>query len=107
MSVTLGGKGKRTAIAHPDDGNPPAPVITSLSPTTAATAGGTLITATGTNFASVTAVSVGGTSVSASDYSIIGGSKIVFKAPAKTAGAQNVVITGPGGASAAAVLTYA
>lgn len=107
VSVTLGGKGKRNSIPHPDDGQLSAPVIQSLSPATAAVNGGTLVTITGTNFAAVTAVTVDGIAVPVADWAIVGANKVVLKAPAKAAGPRTVTVTNPGGTSASATLTYA
>lgn len=106
VSVKLSGQGKRSAIAHPDTVGATAPTITSLAPSTAAVAGGTLIVITGTGFATTTDVTVGGVSVPVADWEVITDSKIALKAPAHAAGSVSVVVVNPGGSSAASPLTY-
>lgn len=106
VSVTLGGKGQRTSITHPEDGNTPAPVITSVAPSTGiAAAGGALLIANGTNFASVTAVLINAVALPVADWEYANGA-IALKASAQAAGAKNLTMTNPGGTSAAFVLTY-
>ena len=74
----------------------PQPVVTSLSPASGSTAGGTTVTIEGNYFYGATAVTFGG--VRASGYLYADGS-ISVTAPAGTAGTVDVVVTTPGGAS--------
>lgn len=106
VSIKLIGQGKRNAIAHPDNGPAPAPVLSSLAPATAAAAGGALILVNGTGLSAVTTLSVDGTNVFSSDWEVVNGSVIALKAPAKAAGARNVVVTAPSGTSNSLPLTY-
>jgi hypothetical protein len=71
-----------------------APTITSVTPSSGSTAGGTVITITGTNLSGVTSVTVGGRSVT-----VTGGTptSITGTTPAGTAGPANVAVTTPGG----------
>jgi hypothetical protein len=106
VSVTLGGKGQRTAITHPEDGTTAAPVITSVVPNSGiAAAGGGLLIAFGSNFASVTAVTINAVALSVADWEYINGA-IALKASAQSAGAKNMTVTNPGGVSNTYVLTY-
>lgn len=75
----------------------PTPTISSFSPATGlATAGGTVITATGTNLDGVSAVTVGGTAATAVSVSA-NGKTLTFTTPAKTAGTYTVVATDDSG----------
>lgn len=76
------------------------PTITAVAPNSGPTAGGTAITITGTNFASGATVTVGG--VTATSVSVVNATTITAVTPAHAAGAVNVVVTNPGGASATA-----
>jgi IPT/TIG domain-containing protein len=106
VSVTLGGKGQRSSITHPEDGNTPAPVITSIAPNSGiAAAGGALLIANGTNFATVSAITIGGTTVNTTDWEYANGA-IALKAVAKAAGSYPVVMTNPGGTSNSYTITY-
>lgn len=72
-----------------------APVVLGISPNTGPAAGGTLVRITGYNFENVSSVTIGG---AACTGLIVGGGIITCYSPAGS-GAQNVVVTGPGGAS--------
>jgi hypothetical protein len=99
VSFTLGGKGKRNSITHPQTGQALA-TVTSLNPATAtATTGGNLIIASGTGFLSVTIVTVFGNVVPVADWETISDSQLAFKAPAHAAGTGNVTVTNPAGTS--------
>ena len=75
-----------------------APTIGSISPSSGPTTGGTLITITGTNFCSGnTTVTIDG--VPATGVAVSSNSTITATIPAGTVGAQNVVITTPGGSA--------
>ena len=71
------------------------PTLTSVTPNTGSTSGGTSVTLTGTNLTGVTGVSFGGTS--ASGFTFNSGTSITATTPAHAAGAVNVVVTTPGG----------
>ena len=75
-----------------------APTLTSVSPTSGPTAGGTTITLTGTGFVSGATVRVGGTS--ATSVTVVSGTQITARTPAGTAGARDVQVTNPSGQSA-------
>lgn len=106
VSITLGGKGQRSAITHPEDGTTPAPVITSVVPNTGiAAAGGDLLILFGTNLASVTAVTIQGSALSVTAWEYVNGA-IALKASAQTAGVRTITVTNPGGTSATYNLTY-
>ncbi len=77
----------------------PAPAVTSLSPTSGSTAGGTVVTITGTHFTGATAVLFGSTAAAA--FTVGSDSSITATAPAGSAGTVDVVVTTAGGTSAA------
>lgn len=81
-----------------------APIISSLSPTSGATAGGTTVTISGTGFASGATVTFGGTA--ASNVNVLGSTTITANAPAHASGTVNVVVTNPGGQSATKTNAY-
>ena len=81
------------------------PTISSVSPATGSTAGGTFITITGTNLDGTTSVTVGG--VAATSLNVISSTSITAVTPAGTAGAVSVAVTTPyGAASLASAFTY-
>ena len=69
----------------------PAPTVTSISPTTGTTAGGTSVTITGTGFLAGATVSFGGTA--ATNVNVVGSTSITATTPAHAAGAVNIVVT--------------
>ena len=69
----------------------PAPTVTSISPTSGTTAGGTSVTITGTGFLTGTTVSFGATA--APSVNVVGSTSITATTPAHAAGAVNVVVT--------------
>jgi uncharacterized repeat protein (TIGR02543 family) len=78
----------------------PVPVVTSISPSTGTTAGGTSVTITGEYFTSATGVKFGttdGTSVT-----VVSATQITVTSPAGT-GEVNVTVITPGGTSSAAL----
>jgi|GEM_PF-710395 len=77
----------------------PAPAVTSLSPSTGTTAGGTSVVITGTNFSGATAVSFG--SYAATTFSVNSSTQITATAPPQAAGVVDVLVTTPSGISAA------
>jgi hypothetical protein len=70
-----------------------APTVTSTSPNTGTTGGGTPVTITGTNFASGATVTFGGTA--AASVQFVSATQITVTTPAKSAGAVAVVVTNP------------
>lgn len=89
-----------------DDGSAPAvPDIDSHTPSSLATAGGTLVTLSGSDFTGTTAVTFGGTA--ATSFTVVNDQKLVAVSPAKTAGSVNVIVTNATGPSATHAVTYA
>jgi uncharacterized delta-60 repeat protein len=84
---------------------PPAPTVTSISPASGSTLGGTSVTITGTNLNGATGVTMGGNA--ATIVSVVNRSTITATTPAGTAGSASVVVTTPGGTNLANTLyTY-
>ncbi len=75
-----------------------APAVTSLSPTSGSTAGGTSVGITGTNFTSATAVTFGG--VAAASFTVNSATSITATSPPLPAGTIDVQVTTPSGPSA-------
>lgn len=84
-----------------DDFAPPAPNITSLSPASGTTAGGTTVTINGTDLTTATSVTIDGIG---RPFSVVG-QTLQFTTPAHAAGAVQVVVTTPNG-SDSATFTY-
>jgi hypothetical protein len=76
----------------------PQPTVTSISPTSGSTAGGTTIIITGTNLTGATAVQFG--NVAASSFTVNSATQITATSPAESAGTVDVKVTTPGGTSA-------
>lgn len=70
------------------------PTITSITPNTGSTAGGTSVVIAGTNLLGATVVTFGGTTATSI---VITDTAITCATPAKTAGAKDVVVTTPAG----------
>ena len=66
------------------------PTVTSISPTSGTTAGGTSVTITGTNFISGATVTIGGSSCTS--VIVVSSTSITCTTPSGTAGGQNVVV---------------
>ena len=64
------------------------PTVTSVSPVSGSTAGGTAVTITGTNFAAGATVTFGGTA--ATNVVVVSGTQITATTPAGRAGAVTV-----------------
>ena len=75
----------------------PAPTVTSVSPNSGTTAGGTAVTITGTNFAAGATVIFGSTA--ASNVVVVSATTITATTPAGSAGAVTVTVSNPGGQS--------
>ncbi len=74
------------------------PTVTSVSPTSGPTSGGTSVTITGTGFTSGATVTCGGSS--ATGVNVVSATTITATTPAHAAGAVDIVVTSPGGTSA-------
>ncbi len=85
---------------------PSEPTITSISPSSGNTAGGTSITITGTNFAAGATVSVGG--APCASVVVVSATSITCTTPAGSAGAKDVVVTNSdtGAATSTGGFTY-
>lgn len=70
---------------------PPAPTISSISPTSGSTSGSTAVTINGTNFASGIAVTFGG--VPATQVAVVSPVKVTCMTPAHTAGMVDLKVT--------------
>ena len=75
----------------------PFPTVTSVSPNTGSTAGGTSVTITGTNFAPTVTVTFGG--VAATNVVVVSATTITARTPPGAAGPVDVVVTNVGCAS--------
>ncbi len=73
------------------------PTLSSVTPTTGPTAGGTAVTLTGTNFQEGATVSFGGSA--ATGVTVVNSTTITATTPAHAAGAVNVAVTNPTGQS--------
>ena len=71
-----------------------APTVTSVTPNTGSTAGGTPVTITGTNFFNPSTVTFGG--VAATNVVFVSGTTITATTPAHAAGVVDVVVTDGG-----------
>jgi hypothetical protein len=83
-----------------------APAITSISPSSGPTAGGTTVTITGSGFTGATRVAFGG--LAATSFNVVSATQITAVSPAQT-GAHYVIVTTPAGSSAnvpADIYTY-
>src|SRR5262249_4744677 len=76
-----------------------APAVTSLSPTSGSTAGGTVVTITGTNFTGASSVTFG--TVLAASFTVNSATQITATPPPEAAGVVPVIVTTPRGTSAA------
>jgi hypothetical protein len=80
------------------------PVVTTVSPVSGPTNGGTLITIMGTHFSSGATVSVGG--VPATNVQVLNSTVITAQAPPHAPGTVNVSVTNGGTATNAGAFTY-
>ncbi|MHB8451493.1 MAG: beta strand repeat-containing protein [Mycobacteriales bacterium] len=74
-----------------------APVVSSVTPTSGPTSGGTTVTISGANFAGTTTVAFGNTLAT---FTVVNSTTITASSPAESAGTVNVVVTNATGASA-------
>ncbi|GAA2351375.1 IPT/TIG domain-containing protein [Dactylosporangium salmoneum] len=103
--TNLGGSFEATALPFTYVA-PPAPAVTSLSPSLGSAKASTTVELTGTNIGNATKVTVGGVAVS---FTKISDTKLRLVLPPHAAGATTVLVTTTGGtsaASAAATFTY-
>ncbi|HEV7926346.1 MAG TPA: IPT/TIG domain-containing protein [Verrucomicrobiae bacterium] len=77
----------------------PAPTVSSVSPGTGSTAGGTTVTITGTNFGAGATVSVGGGT--ATGVTVVNSTTITASTPAHAAGTVSITVTNTDGQSGA------
>ncbi|MFT3809610.1 MAG: IPT/TIG domain-containing protein [Micropepsaceae bacterium] len=78
-----------------------APTAFSLTPDTGASAGGTVVTVTGTNFVfGSTSVTIGGATIPAASVTVNSATSLTFTTPANAAGNVDVTVTTPNGATA-------
>lgn len=73
----------------------PPPAVTSISPISGTTAGGTSVTISGTAFTGATGVTIGGNTPTG--ITVVSATEITATTPAHAAGATNVVVTTPNG----------
>lgn len=107
LAITGGSGFGIVGIASPSAIAPavPAPTVTSVSPASGSTAGGGVITITGTNLTGATGVTVGG--ASCTNVTVVDATTITCSTPAGTAGTASVLVTTAGGTNAANTLfTY-
>ena len=95
VTVTIPGGG--TSATNSSDVFKYVPSVTSVSPASGPTGGGTSVTINGTGFTGATAVSFGG--AAASTFTVNSSSKITATAPAESAGTVDITVTTPGGTS--------
>ncbi|MEU7966498.1 IPT/TIG domain-containing protein [Streptomyces sp. NPDC049097] len=97
--TTAGGTNNGLSYTYIDD-----PTITTITPTTGPTSGGTALTIVGTNFTSTESVTFDGV---AGPFSVVNSTTLSAVTPPGTAGAADVVVTNPAGsATAAGGFTY-
>ena len=73
------------------------PAVTTVSPNSGPSAGGTAVTLTGTDFTTGATVTIGG--VAATNVIVVSATSITLTTPAHSAGAVTVVVTNPDGQS--------
>ncbi len=71
------------------------PTLSSVNPNQGSTAGGTVITITGTNLTGTSSVSIGG--IAAASVTVVNSTTVTAVTPSGTAGAKAVSVTTPGG----------
>ncbi len=96
VGASLGTINEASVTILDDDGA--APTVTSVSPNAGPTAGGTIVTITGTNFFNVTTVTFGG--VAATSIVVNSSTSITALSPARAAGTVDVRVTTPSGVTA-------
>ncbi len=76
-------------------GNPSAPTVTGVLPSTGSTSGGTTVTISGTNFTGTSSVTFNGSAATA--ITVVSATSITCTTPAGVAGAASVIVTTPNG----------
>jgi formylglycine-generating enzyme required for sulfatase activity/subtilisin-like proprotein convertase family protein len=105
-SVSVTTAGGTASLSNAFTYLPPPPTLSGVAPTTGPTAGGTLITLTGTNLSGATSVTVG--AVAATSVTVVSSTTVTAVTPAGTVGAKTVAVTTPSGtASLPSAFTYA
>jgi hypothetical protein len=99
---------KVTVYPPPTPASPPSysaalPTVSAISPNTGTSAGGTLVTITGTNFTNVTSVRIGGVSAA---FAVDSPTQITATTPAGVAGARAVVVATWASSSGSVTFTY-
>jgi hypothetical protein len=89
--TTTGGVASGLSYAYVD-----APTVTTVSPSSGSTSGGTAVTLTGTDLSTTSSVTIGGTVAS---FGIISSTEVSVITPPGTAGAADVVVTTTGGSA--------
>ena len=74
------------------------PTVTSISPTSGPTAGGSTVTITGTDFTGATKVAFG--PLAATSYTVVSSTEITAVSPPQAASLRNIFVTTPSGTSA-------
>ncbi len=98
VNVRVTGAGLNSAIVTADQFTYLAPAVTGISPNAGSTAGGTVVTITGSNFTSVTDVRFGG--ISAAHFTVVSATQITATAPVHAGGNMDVRVLNAGAASA-------
>ena len=102
LSTAPGGlRNDNTILAKSVGGPAPAPTVTSISPTSGPTTGGTAITISGTGFHEAATVSLGG--AAATNVTVANSSSITATTGARSEGVVDVVVTNPDNQSATLV----
>jgi hypothetical protein len=105
VTVTVAVSGQNASLANAFTYVVPA-TVSSVSPSSGSTVGGTAVTITGTSFATGATVTFGG--ATATNVVVVSGTQITATTPAGSAGAVTVTVTNPGaaGGSLANGFTY-
>lgn len=105
VQVSLKGKGALTPIAHPDTGAA-VPVVSGVTPSTLAAAGGDVVLISGNRFTGATGVTIAGNA--ATHFTVYSDGLIAATAPAHAAGTglAVVVTTAAGASSGGATVAY-
>ena len=102
--TTAGGTSATSALDHFTFETPSVPIVASVSPNEGPTAGGQVVTITGTNLSAATEVEYGGEAVTCAGTIatclVESATKIKATTPAHVAGTVDVTVTTPGGTSA-------
>jgi hypothetical protein len=103
--TTLGGTSATSSADHYTYTTSPQPVVSSVTPSSGPTAGGTGVTVTGTGFTGTYDIEFG-TGNPAGTWTVVSDTEITVTTPATAAGTVDVLVTTPGGASATSSLDH-